>query len=386
MKYSVIDISSSSISLIVAESDGRKTEIVFKDRVSISLLHYLDGKILTERGIEKLLEALRIMKDECAGFGVRYCYLISTAALRVIKNCDEVSKAVAEKTGLAVNFLDGKTEAFCDYIANLYYASYEKAVLIDLGGKSLEICDLTKGDKEDMVCLDFGLLDIHRKFIKKIQPNEKEAKDIKKFANAKFDDAKLPGKDVFETAVMVGATNHAVYDIYADFADVRGDDGVKQIEYKKFKKLLAHLLGDAERSTLILNNAPEKLYLIGPATIVLKTIFKRFSVKHILVSDRGVKEGYLQLVLEGKESGLYYDFETGTVGGTPREPNEAASKTDTGKPAKKSAGKPRKPAEDKVARAVAEETPAGQEAAPAKRRGRPRKQPAGESEAGKQGE
>ena len=88
MKYSVIDISSSSISLIVAESDGRKTEIVFKDRASISLLHYLDGKILTERGIEKLLEALRIMKDECAGFGVRYCYLISTAALRVIKNCD----------------------------------------------------------------------------------------------------------------------------------------------------------------------------------------------------------------------------------------------------------------------------------------------------------
>ena len=112
------------------------------------------------------------MKDECAGFGVRYCYLISTAALRVIKNCDEVSKAVAEKTGLAVNFLDGKTEAFCDYIANLYYASYEKAVLIDLGGKSLEICDLTKGDKEDMVCLDFGLLDIPRKFIKKILPNE----------------------------------------------------------------------------------------------------------------------------------------------------------------------------------------------------------------------
>ena len=52
MKYSVIDISSSSISLIVAESDGRKTEIVFKDRASISLLHYLDGKILTERGIE----------------------------------------------------------------------------------------------------------------------------------------------------------------------------------------------------------------------------------------------------------------------------------------------------------------------------------------------
>ncbi len=326
MKYSVIDISSSSLSLIVAEADERKTEIIFKDRVSLSLLHYLEGKRLSERGTEKLIDALKEMKDKCERFGVRYCYLISTAALRVIENCEEVARAVTERTGLPVNFTDGKTEAYCDYIANLYYASFEKAVLLDLGGKSLEICDLTKGNKEDMMCFDFGLLDLHRKFIKKIQPNEKEAKDIKKFLTEKFDDADLPKKEVFATAVMVGATNRAVYDVYADYADVSGEDGVKTIEYKKFKKLVSHLLVDAERSTLILNNAPEKLYLIGPATIVLKNLFKRFGLRHIVVSDRGVKEGYLQLVLEGKESGMYYDFENHTVGGTARALPAAGSK------------------------------------------------------------
>lgn len=382
MKYSVIDISSSSISLIIAEADERKAEIIFKDRASISLLHYLDGKNLTERGIEKLIEALRIMKDECEKFGVRYVYLISTAALRVIENCDEVSRIVAEKTGLPVNFMDGKSEAYCDYIANLYYASYEKAVLIDLGGKSLEICDLTKGSKDDMICLDFGLLDVHRKFIKKIQPNEKEAKDIKKFANEKFDEAKIPEKEVFSTAVMVGATNHAVYDIYADYANVKNEDGVKSIEYKKFKKLVAHLLGDAERSTLILNNAPEKLYMIGPATIILKTLFKRFGVKHILVSDRGVKEGYLQLVLEGKESGMYYDFAAGAAGGTPRAAVQETPKTKKRKSAKKEAPEEKagpveeeKTAQDAAGGAPETEQP--QEAAPApKRRGRPKKQTA----------
>ena len=58
----------------------------------------------------------------------------------------------------------------------------------------------------------------------------------------------------------------------------------------------------------MLNNAPEKLYLIGSAAIVLKHLFKRFGVDNIVVSDRGVKEGYLQLVLEGKETGAYYEF------------------------------------------------------------------------------
>ena len=223
MKYSVIDISSSSISRIIAEADERKTEIVFKDRISISLLHYLDGKVLTERGIEKLIEALRIMKDECERFGVRFCYLISTAALRVIENYDEVSAAVEEKIGFPVNFLDGKTEAFCDYIANLYYASYEKAVLMDLGGQSLEICEMTKGKKQDMICLDFGQLDIHRKFIRKIQPNEQEAKDIKDFVTEQFDEAKHPKQDMFETAVMVGTTNHDITDFYAYSPDAATD-------------------------------------------------------------------------------------------------------------------------------------------------------------------
>lgn len=35
MKYSIIDISSSSLSMIVAEIDGAKAEIVFKDRVPL---------------------------------------------------------------------------------------------------------------------------------------------------------------------------------------------------------------------------------------------------------------------------------------------------------------------------------------------------------------
>ena len=378
MKYSVIDISSSSISLIVAEADERKTEIIFKDRASISLLHYLDGKTLTERGIEKLIDALKVMKDESEKFGVKYCYVISTAALRVIENCDEVSKIVTERTGLPINFIDGKTEAFCDYIANLYYASYEKAVLVDLGGKSLEICDLIKGNKDDMVCLDFGLLDIHRKFIKKIQPNEKEAKDIKKYANDKFDDANLPKKEVFSTLVMVGATNHAVYDIYADYADIRSDDGVKRIEYKKFKKLVEHLLGDAERSTLILNNAPEKLYLIGPATIILKTMFKRFGVRQIVVSDRGVKEGYLQLVLEGKESSMYCDLQENTLGGTPREATAEPAKQKKNKSEKKS-----KEGETEISPAkeeAKEEGCAEKTEESGKKRGRPKKQAADGSE------
>ena len=391
MKYSVIDISSSSLSLIVAAADERKTEILFKERFPISLVHYLDGRRFTERGIEKLVDCLREMKDTCKNFGAERCYLISTAALRYIENFDEVRARVQAETGFPVNFIDAATEAYCDYVANVYYASYERPVLIDLGGKSIEVCDLAKRRKEDMTFFAFGLLDLYRKFVSNIFPDEKEAKAIRAYVKDKFDRAELPGEGVYATAVMVGAANAAIYDVYADYADEKTEGGVRVIRYKKFKKLVRHLLTGEDRSKLVLNNAPEKLYLIGSAAVVLKTLFKRFGVDNIVVSDRGVKEGYLQLVLEGKETGLWYDFATGETGGeertAPAEPEKPAVKKEKGKKSaekeKKSSGEKKPSAEKKAeAKKNASEKSA---AAPAetsapKRRGRPKKAaPAAES-------
>ena len=316
MKYSIIDISSNSLSAIVASAEGDRTEIVFKERAAVSLVRYLgDGKLLP-RGMDKLIETLTEIRENCRRIGAERCYLISTAAFRNVENFEEIYDKVLAATGLPVNALDGATEAYCDYVANVYYSSCEKPVLIDLGGKSMEICDLSETEKEKMLCLPFGLLDLYRKFIDAIYPDEGEAKKMKSYLTEKFDKAGLPGKDVYKTAVMVGATNAAMYDIYADYAGEKPADGVKVIRYKKFKKLVKHLIGGEDRSRYVLNNAPEKIYLIGSAAVVLKTLFKRFGVEQIIVSDRGVKEGYLQLILEGRAEGKYLDLQTGISGGS----------------------------------------------------------------------
>lgn len=376
MKYCVIDISSSSISMIVASAEAEKTEVVFKERASLSLVHYLEAGGLSERGTEKLVEMLTRFKDTGAELGVERCYLIATAALRHVKNFDEVAKAVFWETGLTVNLIDGETEAYCDYVANIYYKTCERPVLIDLGGKSIEICDLAKSSKEEMMCFPFGLLDLYRKFVSNIYPDEKEAKEIKRYIKDKFDRAGLPREGVFSTAVMVGASNAAIYDIYAEFSDESETNGVKTISRKKFKKLVRHLLTGEDRSRLVLNNAPEKLYLIGSAAIVLKHLFKRFGVDNIVVSDRGVKEGYLQLVLEGKETGAYYDFVRNSSDGEARSLAEPGKKKKAPAAEKAPARKRGRPKKVQPEAPVSADTAAAEETAPAmpaKKRGRPKK-------------
>lgn len=79
MKYAIIDMSSSSISLLAAE--GEKTfDVILRERETISILHYMEGKNLSERGVEKLAEILNKMKDVCIKTGVEKCYVISTAS------------------------------------------------------------------------------------------------------------------------------------------------------------------------------------------------------------------------------------------------------------------------------------------------------------------
>ncbi len=388
MKYSVIDVSSSSISMIVAENGG-VNEVVSRERASLSLIHYLEGDSLSRRGIVKLAALLNHMKALAAAQGAERCYVISTAALRHVANSGEIAAFVRETTGLAINFIDEPTEAYCDYIANLSYRTCERPVLIDLGGKSIEVCDLAKTEKAEMFGMEFGLTDLTRKFVSNIYPDEEEVKAIRKFLKKKFDGAGLPEKGTFETAVLVGAASTALYDIYADFAKVSGAEE-KTVDVKKYKKLVKRLLEGADRSRLILKNAPEKMYLICAAAVTLKVLFKRFGIRTVIVSDSGVKEGYLRLVLEGREKGEYLALtppapaeESGA--GSAEEPVEvpvdvsavSESEAEQERPASKKRGRPagsanKKPAVQPSSAAAEQEKPA-----PA-RRGRPKKAAAGQ--------
>ena len=375
MKYSVIDISSSSISMMVADTNDRITEIIFRDRASLTLLHYLDGRDLSQRGIDKLVEAVSLMKDKCLSLGVDVVYLISTAALRAVGNFEEIGAAILNRTGLPVNAVDGQTEAYCDYIANRFYSAYESAVLLDIGGASVEICDLSADDRAQMNSLNFGILTLHNKFVEKIQPDEGEAKRIKKYVARKLDKADVPGEGRYATVVVVGTAALALYDIYAEFTDA-AEPGERRMDYKKFKKLVGHLLTGRDRSKLILDVAPEKLYSVGIAAVIAKTVFRRFGAKQLLVSDRGVKEGYLQLVLEGKETGAYYDFVRNSSDGEARSLAESGKKKKAPAAEKAPARKRGRPKKVQPEAPVSADTAAAEEtvpAMPAKKRGRPKK-------------
>ncbi|MCH5351428.1 MAG: hypothetical protein J1F39_05635 [Clostridiales bacterium] len=327
MKCAVIDMSSTGVSTVVAECDGGKiTEILYKDRTNISVIEYLEGRNLSRRGIEKLIDALIAARASSKALGAEALYVISTAALRHIDNLEDVAENIRTRTGMVINHLDGKTEAYCDHMSNRKYSVYERAVMIDIGGGSVEIGDLSSDKRSDMICLDFGPLKLRNKYVADIYPTLDEAKKIKKFLRKKCDEEKLPKKSAFRTAVLVGSINDSIYAVYKEYCDKKKTDTT--FTYDRYKKFVEMLLTSDERTRLIMKAAPEKINVLPVSAIILKELLKRFKLDNIVISDAGVKEGFLELVLAGVEKGVAVDLKTPVPLYAPVDP-----------PAKKSSGK-----------------------------------------------
>ena len=175
MRYAVIDISASSLSLLVADINGELT-VQFTDRETLSVLHYAEGRRLSERGIRKIAEGLKRLKGVAAKYGAEKCYVISTASVRNFENYEEVERALKEYAGVELNLLSGEEEAFCDLTANS--GAPEKSLLVDIGGGSIEVCD--PAGTGSSAFLDYGVIGLRRKFVRHTHPSVEEARRNKK--------------------------------------------------------------------------------------------------------------------------------------------------------------------------------------------------------------
>ena len=165
MKIGIMDFSSTALSLLVADVNGDMVEEVVDLRRSVSILDYLTKKDkLSKRGIEKVVDSALHLLDAARKVGTERVKMISTASMRLITNYREVAAAVESATGLRIEVLDGKAEAYADYIANLSYATLGSVLLLDVGGASAELAVMENVNMDVMYSLYMGPLALSRRY------------------------------------------------------------------------------------------------------------------------------------------------------------------------------------------------------------------------------
>ena len=297
MKIAIMDFSSTALSLLVAEVSREHIEPMIGLRRSVSLIDFMSKKgKLSARGIEKIIEAVRYLEDAAKKVGSDRIVLIATASMRLVSNYSEIQEAVYQSTGLSFDILNGKEEAYADAEANREYASLGDALLLDIGGATAELADLDEEDMENMFSLPIGPVAL-RSFSSSLCPDEDEAREMRrKIRKVLSRELVYPGAQ-FGHIVLVGGNCEALYSVYSDFYRIP-DSALRVMKRKKLKRLISYLVSSEEGTSLLMKNAPEKAYLLIPSAVLAYSVAKFYDADELIISGKGVKEGYLRLLME----------------------------------------------------------------------------------------
>ena len=162
----IIDIGSNSVRLIIYEINGDSTfKVLNEEKRTIRLGSYLtESDYLADNGLHILLNVLRVFKSICERYEVGEIYVVATEAIRRSINKYDVCNKIKLDLGLEVNILSGLEEAKYGYLAIKNSMLEKNAVLLDLGGSSMEITLMENGEFKETISLPLGSIPLTKMF------------------------------------------------------------------------------------------------------------------------------------------------------------------------------------------------------------------------------
>ncbi len=160
MRLASIDIGSNAIRLFVGQkSKSGRVRVLEDQRASVRLGKdaFTNGYIRPPTQLE-LERVLRYFRDVCDQYDVAYIRAVGTSALRDSRNSRKVIEQLKKNTGIQVHLINGHREASLLHRAvnHAVDIGHKNALLIDMGGGSLEVVLSRKGKLVSKQSLPLG--------------------------------------------------------------------------------------------------------------------------------------------------------------------------------------------------------------------------------------
>lgn len=292
MKQAIIDIGSNSIRLTVYDTAAIPFKTLFKEKIMAGLAGYVTDGVLSDEGIECAYNGLLNFKATLESLNINNVRLFATASLRNIVNTEEAIKAIKAATGYTVEIISGEQEALFGYAGAMQEVKFDSGAFMDIGGASTEIVSFRNAKPVQSVSFPVGSLNLYRQCVKKILPGEGSLKRIQAAISEKIDHNTVFKFEKASQIVCVGGTSRAVLKLARkEFSLPVGCNSLSADEFNALCKIL--FKGDKNASDLILKMEPERIHTIIPGIMIMRHIFNRFDADKIIVSNYGVREGYL---------------------------------------------------------------------------------------------
>ncbi|HJP61143.1 MAG TPA: hypothetical protein VJ865_14145, partial [Gemmatimonadaceae bacterium] len=169
VRVSAIDIGSNSIRQTIADvSPTGVIRVVDEMKAAPRLGAGLHNRgMLSEVAVQNALVVLGRMATLAKQLGVERTEVVATSAVREAANGSQFMKLVREETGLKINVLHGDDEARLAFRSALahFELGIGRAVVMDIGGGSLELALSADGLVDRLLSLPLGAIRMTEKYL-----------------------------------------------------------------------------------------------------------------------------------------------------------------------------------------------------------------------------
>src|SRR5216110_1655425 len=170
MRIAAIDIGTNSIHMIVVQvRPDLSFEVIDREKEMVRLgAGGLDGRALTPEAMHAALQVLSKFRRLAESHNVDHVIAVATSATREAENGGEFLQTVTERTGIRPRVISGTEEARLIHLAAVYGVSVPGAVavVIDIGGGSVEVTRGTGANLEMGRSFKLGVIRLTEHFIK----------------------------------------------------------------------------------------------------------------------------------------------------------------------------------------------------------------------------
>lgn len=290
-RYSVVDVGSNTIHLLVGEVEGGEVLPVTGEKFSARLGAGVEKTGRLEEGrLALAAEAINFFARIAALNGAPSPEVLATSAVRDAANGAELVERVGETTGLKMRLISGKREAELGFRGALSALDErpEKVVVVDLGGGSAQLILGDKsGEIEERVSLPLGTNRTTERFVRADPPTDEELEGLREHVSGM-----LPAWDVGEAPVVaVGGSARAMLRVTSDPLTAERLWKLSEEVRTRPSGLLAREHG----------LTPERARVLPAAITTLATVLKNYGKDELTVARGGIREGTLLALAERGE-------------------------------------------------------------------------------------
>ena len=319
IRISAIDIGSNSIRQTIADVSPTGTIRVVDEMKAAPRL----GAGLSKRGalsevaIQNALSTLTRMGTLANQLGVKRTEVVATSAVRDASNGDEFLKLVRSETGLKIKVLRGEDEARLAFRSALAHfdLGVGRAVVMDIGGGSLELALSADGLVDRLISLPLGAISVTERYL----GADMKKKGMRKLRKHVWLELRrhLSARHWHATRIFCsGGTFTSLASIYLarigmESAKTVHGTVIPRIELEHIVDML-HNMSPAERQGVPGLSAARSDIILGGLAVAAE-VAARVEAKELVVSAYGIREGIL--------------LESAHVAPSPADPGEARERS-----------------------------------------------------------